>query len=673
MAIVDMQKISICASKKRRKEILELLQSMGVMEMREEDISDPDLEHMDTASQRAAFVKAADTLDGALNLLQKYAPEKKKGMSLFAERRVISSKTYAKGAASAGTALLAAKEITNFEKQIQEDNGNIRKDETAIASLTPWLSLDIPLDTASTEQTSVFIGTFPRTQEAADLYASVTADLKDPAPVDINVLAAADDLTYAVIICHNAVREAVESNLRQAGFARPSISSHGVPAQEKEGYEADIKHLEADITEAEQKIAAHGSEREAMQIASDAYRTRAEKYELLGRIPQSEHMFFLEGWVTKEHAEPLENLLTQKYGALVMKEERAPDEIEPTLLHNNKFATPAESVLESYGLPQHGRVDPTFIMSIFYVFFFGMMLSDAGYGILITIFCGVMLAKHKRMEEGITKMLQLFFWCGISTAFWGFMYGGFFGNAIDTIATTFFGYKGDTIVKPLWFEPMQNPMRLLVWCMLFGLIHLFTGLGIKGYEMLKSHDFVGFISDILAWYAFLLGLIFLLLPSELFASISGMTFSFPGWVHTAALAATFIGMGIILVMSGREHHNWAIRIALGAYDLYGVTSWLSDVLSYSRLLALGLATGVIANVINMMASMFGGGVLGAILFVIIFLLGHAMNIAINMLGAYVHTNRLQYVEFFGKFYDAGGKAFRPFATKFHYVEVKEEK
>jgi V/A-type H+-transporting ATPase subunit I len=170
---------------------------------------------------------------------------------------------------------------------------------------------------------------------------------------------------------------------------------------------------------------------------------------------------------------------------------------------------------------------------------------------------------------------------------------------------------------------------------------------------------------------FLMGLILMLLPSSLFESISGTTFTFPAWMHSFSRILAIVGAVIILVMSGRGRKNWAIRIALGAYDLYGVTSWLSDVLSYSRLLALGLATGVIASVINMMGSMFGSGVVKVIIFIVVFLLGHTLNIAINALGAYVHTNRLQYVEFFGKFYDAGGRKFNPFRHKNKYIQVKE--
>ena len=210
------------------------------------------------------------------------------------------------------------------------------------------------------------------------------------------------------------------------------------------------------------------------------------------------------------------------------------------------------------------------------------------------------------MASGTNKMLRLFFWCGISTTFWGFMFGGFFGDAIDVIAHTFFGVpQSQAVLKPLWFAPLNSPMRLLIWCLLFGIIHLYAGLAMKGYEYLKQKDIVGFFSDVIAWYMFLTGLILMLLPTKIFASIAQMEFNFPGWLNMLAKIITIVGLVVIILMSGRANKNWGLRIALGAYDIYGVTGWLSDVLSYSRFLALGLATGVIASVINMMASMQG--------------------------------------------------------------------
>ena len=227
-------------------------------------------------------------------------------------------------------------------------------------------------------------------------------------------------------------------------------------------------------------------------------------------------------------------------------------------------------------------------------------------------------------------------------------------------------------IPALWFVPLNDPMKLLIFSMLFGLIHLFTGLAIKGYMCLRDKRYMDFFCDVVLWFAFLIGLILMLLPSSLFYSISQMHIVFPAALETFSKVLAIAGAVGLLLMSGRSSKNPALRIALGAYDLYNITGWLSDVLSYSRLLALGLATGVIASVVNQMGSMAGKGVFGAIVFIIVFIIGHIFNIAINLLGAYVHTNRLQYVEFFGKFYEGGGRAFNPFKANTKYVDVKEE-
>ena len=227
-------------------------------------------------------------------------------------------------------------------------------------------------------------------------------------------------------------------------------------------------------------------------------------------------------------------------------------------------------------------------------------------------------------------------------------------------------------LQAVWFEPLNDPMRLLLYSLLFGIIHLFTGLGIKGYMMIKDGRYLDCLYDVGFWFALLIGLLLLLIPSELFASIAGQTFIFPAFVNVLAKVLTIIGLVGIILMSGRRKKNPALRIALGLYDIYGITSWLSDVLSYSRLLALGLATGVIAQVVNSMASMMGDGILGAIFFIVVFIIGHTLNLAINLLGAYVHTNRLQYVEFFGKFYEGGGRPFEPFKQNTKYIRIKED-
>lgn len=676
MAIVKMQKLSICANKRHRKEILETMQTMGIMEMTLTDLLDnEDLQMMDTQTARSKYEKRAASFDQAIKLLKTYAPEKGGGAGLFSEKREVDRKRMADAEANRHHFNVEAADIQQAEKKINECMGIILKDENMKQSLAPWLSLDIPMSTTETKKTAVLIGTMPAAVNSqAELYAIASRGIPESAAVTADVISTGSEQTCVSVICLKRDLEKVEENLRSAGFARPSQPVVGIPADEIRRLDDDIRAQKEAVKEAEKRIAGYASDLENFEIMSDYYRIRADKYAMLGKLPQSRNVFFMEGWVPEAQADRVATLLSTKFGAFVEREEKRQDEMEPTILKNNGFADAAEGVLASYGLPQHGRFDPTFIMSIFYVIFFGMMLSDAGYGIIMALATGIIMIKHKNLEDGMKRFMKLFFFCGLSTAFWGFMYGGFFGDVIDVVAHTWFNVPSDQVVlQPLWFAPLNDPMRLLIWCLLFGVIHLFVGLGIKGYEALKNKDFVAFISDIVSWYLFLAGLIFMLLPSDLFRGISGMDFQFPDWVGAAAKGCTIAGAVIILLMSGRSNKNFIIRIALGAYDIYGVTSWLSDVLSYSRLLALGLATGVIASVINMMGSMFGSGPLKVIIFAVIFVLGHTLNIAINALGAYVHTNRLQYVEFFGKFYDAGGKPFVPFRSTTKYIHVKEEK
>lgn len=203
------------------------------------------------------------------------------------------------------------------------------------------------------------------------------------------------------------------------------------------------------------------------------------------------------------------------------------------------------------------------------------------------------------------------------------------------------------LIKAAWFVPLKRPnassyVRDAVWC-----DHLFMGLALKGYMLLKDKQYMDFFCDVIIWYVFLIGLVMMLLPSSIFASISQLPEgTFPPAVSQIGKVMAIAGAVGLLLMSGRANKNIALRLALGAYDIYNVTGWLSDVLSYSRLLALGLATGVIASVVNQMASMLGDGIIAAVGFIVIFIVGHSLNLAINLLGAYVHTNRLQFVEFF---------------------------
>ncbi|MCU6746217.1 V-type ATP synthase subunit I [Faecalicatena acetigenes] len=670
MAVLQMQRISICALKKDRKPILEKLQSMGVIELSQLIEEDQDFHKLDTINARMSFEKAAVSTDGALEILDAYAPVKKSMLSSLEGKDLVEKAAYRQVLDRKEDLLKKVKEIHLLDKEKAEQTANILKLENQIESLKPWLALDVPMDFAGTEKTAMLLGTMPGQTRVEDVLSILADKAPEVEGVEVQIISSEPDTVYMAVLCLKKEEAEAEEALRSAGFAKPSQICADIPAREKEELENKIKSIKIRIGEIEKEVKESASIREELKILADYYRVRADKYEVLGQLPQSERTFVISGYIPRQKVKDVEDFLQAKYDCAVDVEELKEDEEMPVLLKNNPFSASVEGIVESYGLPHKGEIDPTTIMSFFYVFFFGMMLSDAAYGAIVAAACFIVLKKFPRMGESMKKSLKLFMYCGISTLVWGILFGGYFGNIVDIVSEKFFGHA--VTVPALWFVPLNDPMKLLVYSMLFGVIHLFVGLGIKGYMCLRDGKVMDFFCDVVLWFMLLTGLILMLLPSDIFASIAQTQIVFPGPVNTIAKVLAIAGAVGIILMSGRSSKNPGIRIALGAYDLYNVTGWLSDALSYSRLLALGLATGVIASVINQMGSMMPNNIFGIIGFVVIFIIGHLLNLAINLLGAYVHTNRLQFVEFFGKFYEGGGKPFHPFRTNTKYTDLKEE-
>ena len=670
MAVLQMQRFSICALKKDRKAILEKLQALGVMEIDNSVIEDDSLQKMDTVESRQVFEKQAVMAEHALDVLQKYVPEKTSMLSSLEGKKQVNRWEYEKIVQNRDVMSKRARELVNLNKEISENNANVVKLENQIESLAPWMSLEVPMTYRGTRSAAFLVGTMSRAMTMEEIRTAVAEHAPDLDAYDVTILSADKDLTYLAVVCLRKDADKLEDALRASGFARPSQMVSKVPSELKKNLEEQIQQLNSKTKQIESQIAEYKDYRNDLRLFVDYYRIRAEKYQILGQIPQSKQTFFISGYVPEGAVPLLKEKIENAYNCTVDVEEIKEEEEPPVLLKNGKISSSVEGVLESYGLPHKGEVDPTRIMSVFYIVLFGMMLSDAAYGLLVSLVCFIALKKFPRMAEGLAKSIRLFMYCGISTLIWGILFGGYFGNFVDIVSEVYFGHK--VVIPALWFVPLNNPMKLLIFSLGLGIVHLFFGLGIKGYSYIKNKDYMGFLCDVVFWYMLLVGLLLMLIPSDLFASIAQAKIVFPPFVNLLAKVLAIGGAVGLLLFAARDNKNFGLRLALGAYELYNITGWLSDVLSYSRLLALGLATGVIASVVNQMGSMMGTSIIGVIGFIVVFIVGHTLNLAINLLGAYVHTNRLQFVEFFGKFYEGGGRPFNPFKQNTKYVDIKEE-
>ncbi|MBQ3416441.1 MAG: V-type ATP synthase subunit I [Ruminococcus sp.] len=672
MAMLQMQRINIYALLKHCKGILETLQRRGVVEIENLDIRDSVFFKEDTGAMQAQYTRSANVARSALEVLDEYDKEKKGLLSSFKGRTPISRQEYDRLVDSTQDILKTAYDIVAYKKNIEQNEAEIIKYESQLEAVKPWLSLDVPMNFSGTFSTKAFIGKFAGKKTSGDILKSIAAVNPDIERVEVDVIFSDENQTCVFILCSNIEEEPLSDALRKTGFEYPAYQSPNIPAQRQKEIIRHINNRKGRILENVNNIKALVSYRSKLKFLEDYYVMKAERYKAYDELSMSNNTFVMTGYIPANESQKLKTYLEEHFDAEV-ELEASDTKDTPIKLKNNKFSEPVESVLATYSYPDRKEADPTAIMAIFYYIFFGMMFSDAGYGLVMALACGFMLLKFKNMEAGLKKSVKMFFWCGVSTTIWGLLFGSFFGDAVSVISNTFFGVTPPNIpglVVPIWFNPVNDPMRMLMFSFALGIIHLFTGLAICAYNNIKNKDYLAVLYDVISWYLLVGGAILALLSLEMMGNIAGFTLP-PVFLKIGGIMAG-VGAVIVLFFSGRESKNPIKRLLKGMYGLYGATGYLSDILSYSRLLALGLATGVIAQVFNQIGSMMGSSVFGIIIFCLIFFIGHLLNIGINALGAYVHTNRLQFVEFFGKFYKGGGREFKPFKINTKHYTVKEE-
>lgn len=422
----------------------------------------------------------------------------------------------------------------------------------------------------------------------------------------------------------------------------------------------EIAELELQISELKKQISEFSPDYDDIRFLYDHLTTQIDKYKVVELAGATESAFFITGYIPQKEAEELRFVIETKYNAYFNTIEPDYDDPKvPVLLDNGSFASGVEGITEMYSPVSNTDVDPNPVMSFFYYAFFGLMLSDAGYGILMVLFA-IFADKKLKASGNFKKTVNLAFYSGISSIIFGALFGGWFGDLIPVVCTTFLGIENPPQLA-LWLDPVTNSIKLLVYCLGFGILHLFSGLLLNAYKLLKSKNYTAAVFDTFPVMIFVCGF-----------AVFGASFliDVPETVKNIGNKLLIIGAVSIVLTAGRSSKNIIGKFGAGLYALYNTASgYLGDILSYSRLLALGLVTGVIASSINLMATMPGN----PILFVLIFIVGHTINIAINLIGTYVHTNRLQYVEFFSKFYEGEGMVFTPFRLNTKHFIIKEDK
>lgn len=655
--IVAMKRLSLVALKSDRDDILNALQKAGTVEIIK--LADGDVQNGEADAINARMQRLAESISAVKPYAKKagFLSPQKREMTLSGMREYVPK---------------AVETTDEIEELMHREARLLAEREKAVstrASLEPWTALTVPMDSVkNTRRVHYFIG----------LCASKDVQrIREQEYLEAEFLSESATVP-TILACREEDTRAVQTFLKTIDwqdYVFPKLS--GTPREAIESLDRRIIEIDEAYTEAQQQLESHGETIETLQNALDAETIDADRMSAQSDLSYTAHAFMLEGWVREDEVEQTEETIKGVTDAYSF-ETRDPIEGEepPSVVKNNKFVKPFEEVQTLYSRPAYGTIDGTPYMTPFYILLFGLMLSDTGYGILLMLGSWLYIKKKKPtgMSAGISRVL---FWGGLSTIVWGVLTGSFFGitrtdasGGVFTIIGQFFDRIG---IFPAWIDPMQNSMAMLGLCFGLGILHIVAGYIVGAVDRFSKGDWKGAIFDKISWVLITLGLVIGFLPA--ITGMAGSPIELPKAVTMPALIAAAVGAAMVVLFKGREKKNPFKRLTSGLGGLYDITGVLSDILSYARLFALGIATGVIGQVFNMLSNMLTGSsniflaILGAILCIVLVIALHTFNVAINALGAFVHCARLQYVEFYGKFYESGGKEFRPLSYNTKHVQV----
>ena len=668
MSIVKMKRLRLIGMQSERESMLRLLQHLGCVEIDEpgDRKDDPDwasLTRPDTGALNEAR-DARSSVENALKALKKYGPKQKGGLltprPVITEGELFDDAAYRTGLADAG-------QLVALERKISALYAEQNKLRTQKLALAPWLALDIPLETASTPEVAVSFGTVAASTDldAMDGALGAVTDL-----YELMRAGADNELKYLVFLCHRSVEEDCQAVLKEYGFSRAALRGWtGTAAENDKRLDEQLADAARELESTIAQVGEYASKKGALEQCLDRADQEIAREEARCRLLDSSSAFFLEGWVPVPDEKKLLERLGQ-YTCCWETQDPAPEDypVVPVKLKNNRFTEPLTTITEMYSLPAYDGVDPNGLMMPFYVFFFGFMFADLGYGLILAGACAFI--NHKvHPKGGFGQLIRLMIMCGISSAVIGFFTGGFFSDFLAQF-TSMLGLSqpvipflsvpdGVTGVPGPLLNVMGDPMTVLVFALAVGFVQIVVGMAVKFWMLCRRGQVVDAILDIGTWWVIFAGI-------GLFAAGIGNVAGYP--------VVLIIGC-LMLLGQGRTAKGFGKVTAIIGAVYNGVTGYFGDILSYSRLMVMMLAGSVIGQVFNILGAMPGGGMppaIGIPIFFIIFIIGHAFNIGLNVIGTYVHTSRLQYLEFFKQFYEEGGRPWRPLNIATKYVDIKEE-
>lgn len=648
MAIVKMKGLRLLAMRSDREALLELLQGMGCVEIDEPD-QDPQtwqglLSQLGNQTlsrpDGQALSQAREDLQAAQRALAVLKRHGDKGRGLLAPRPRLTRQQLFDGEEQGKAAV---QQVLEADRQLAALEAQHSKLLTQRAALAPWLELNIPLDTASTREMVVQFGTVTAGVELEQVQRAVegASELAQLTQASVD-----RDVRYCLLVCHTSAQEEVLQALRDFGWSRMNLSGWTGTAKENDQRIArELEQNEQESAQAEQQLSQLTSLAEPIRQAADRASVRINREEGRSRLLDTEKTFLLEGWVPAEKWPELESQLKNYPCAWELRD---PTEEEypkvPVKLKNNWFTRPLSMVTEMYSLPAYNGLDPNPLMAPFFILFYGIMMADMGYGLLMMI-ASVVVLKKSRPRAGMHNFFALLGLCGVSTFIMGAVTGGFFGDFIPQLLKLINPESTFVWFWPTLFTPLEDTMMILVGAMALGFVQILVGMAISFVKKLRRGQVMDAIWEEVTWWVVFAGLALAIL------GVTNLVIILGGVMVVAGPILTEKGFGKITGIFGSLYNH--------------VTGYFGDILSYSRLMALMLAGSVIAQVFNTLGAIPGN----VVIFIIISMLGNALNFALNLLGCYVHDLRLQCLEYFNKFYEDGGKPFRPMKLDTNYYDV----